>query len=69
MGIASMDSAARSSDASRTGIFIFRFGSMTACFANGRPRAAVRASKLLDSRATILPGRSRPSCTCHMSIG
>jgi hypothetical protein len=64
--------AARSSDASRTGTFKFGFGSLAACFADARPRAATRVRKLLGSRATILAGLSGPRLvpvTCGFADG
>ena len=71
-GMASTRGAARSSDASRTGTFKFGFGSLAACFADARPRAATRVRKLLGSRATILAGLSGPRLvpvTCGFADG
>jgi hypothetical protein len=71
-GMASTGGAARSSDASRTGTFKFGFGSLAACFADARPRAATRVRKLLGSRATILAGLSGPRLvpvTCGFADG
>ena len=59
-GMACASGAAPSSDASRTGIFKFGFGSVAACFADALPRAATPVRKPLDSRATMLAGLSRP---------
>ena len=71
-GMASTRGAARSSDASRTGTFKFGFGSLAACFADARPRAATRVRKLLGSRPTILAGLSGPRLvpvTCGFADG
>ena len=70
--MASTRGAARSSDASRTGTFKFGFGSLAACFADARPRAATRVRKLLGSRPTILAGLSGPRLvpvTCGFADG